>query len=165
MRRFFFLLAALVFLSSSRMPGQSLPNFSGTWKFDAAKSKLQTPNPPSAGTVTITFDGTRWRYQRTHEYSARKPEVFSMDLKVNDAKAHVDKEGPLTFALRLARAGDSLVLHEDITASNGQKATSTVRYTLANKGQTLTEIEHKQTPSHEETNRWVFDRVVERRNR
>ncbi len=147
-------------LAASLLPAQPASPFTGTWKLNPAKSKLETPNPPSTSVVTITFNGTRWHYQRKHEYSARKPEIFSIDLDLNATTPHIEKDGPFTFASKLTRQGATLVLHEDISASNGQKATSTIRYTLSNSAQTLTELEHKQTPSHSETNRWVFDRVT-----
>jgi hypothetical protein len=146
-------------LAATLLPAQSTPPFTGTWKLNPAKSHLETPNPPSTSVATVTFNGTHWHYQRKHEYSARKPEIFSIDLDLNAHQPHIEKDGPFTFSSRLTRDGASLVLHQDITASNGQKATSTLRYTLSNNAQTLTELEHKQTPSHEETNRWVFDRV------
>jgi len=158
MRRFLPTLA--LFFAATFLSAQTPSPFSGTWKLNPSKSKLQTPQPPSTSTVIITFNGTHWHYQRTHEYSARKPETFSIDLDVNAPQPHIEKDAPFTFSSRLTREGATLVLHEDITASNGQKATSTIRYTLANNAQTLVELEHKQTPSHDELNRWVFDRVA-----
>ena len=149
----------LVLFAATLLPAQPPSPFTGAWKLNPAKSKLQTPNPPNTSTVTITFNGTHWHYQRTHEYSARKPETFSIDLDLNAPKPHIEKDGPFTYSSRLTREGSTLVLHEDITASNGQEATSTIRYTLSNNTQTLTELEEKHTPSHNETNRWVFDRV------
>ena len=150
---------ALFLLAVSLLPAQAPLSFTGAWKLNLAKSKLETPNPPTASTVTITFNGAHWHYQRTHEYSARKPETFSTDLDLNAPRPRIEKDGPLTFASKLIREGATLVLHEDITATNGQQATNTIRYTLTNNAKTLTELEHKQTPSHNETNRWVFDRV------
>ncbi len=156
----FRIFAAAAFLAGTLLPAQTTSHFAGTWKLNPAKSKLQTPHPPSASTATVTWNGTHWHYHRTHEYSARKPETFSIDLDLNATRPHIEKDGPLTFSSRLTREGATLVLHEDITASNGQKAQSTIRYSLANNAQTLVELEHKQTPSHEETNRWVFDRIT-----
>jgi hypothetical protein len=149
---------ALLFVTTL-LPAQTPSPFTGTWKLNSSKSNLETPTPPTTSTVHITFNETHWHYERTHEYSARKPEIFSIDLDLNASQPHVEKDGPFTFASRLTREGATLVLHEVITASNGQKATNTIRYTLTNNAQTLTELEHKQTPSHEETNRWVFDRI------
>ena len=153
-------LTALFLFAATLLPAQNSPAFTGTWKLNSTKSKLQTSISPSTSTVTITFNGTHWHYQRTHEYSARKPESFYIDLDLNAPNPHIENDGPFTFASRLTREGATLVLYQDITASNGQKATSTIRYTLSSNAQTLTELEHKQTPSHEETNRWVFDRVA-----
>lgn len=157
MRRFLPILAFL--FAATLLPAQTPSPFTGTWKLNHAKSKLETAHPPSASTATITFNGTHWHYQRTHQYSARKPETWSIDLDLNALKPHVEKDGPLTFASKFTREGDALVLHEDITAVNGEKAKNTVRYTVTNNGQTLTEIEHEETPAGNELNRWVFDRV------
>jgi hypothetical protein len=152
-------LATLLLFAGTLLPAQTTPEFTGTWKLNPAQSKLQGPNPPNTSTVTITFNGAHWHYHRTHAYSARKPETFSIDLDLNASTPHIEKDGPFTFSSRLTREGATLVLREDITATNGQKATSIIRYTLTNNAQTLTELEYKQTPSHDETNRWVFDRV------
>jgi hypothetical protein len=56
------------------------------------------------------------------------------------------------------RDGNALVLAEDITASDGQKAKNTVRYTLEDDGNTLIEFEKEETPAGNETNRWVLER-------
>ena len=48
------------------------------------------------------------------------------------------------------RDGDSLALAEDITASDGQKAKSTVRYSLEDNGNTLIEVEKEETPAGNE---------------
>ena len=133
--------------------------FAGTWKLNLKRSTLQTAHPPEASTAWIAFDGKTWSYKRTHTYAARKPETWSIQLQVGSPTAHIEKDGSLTFASKIARDGDALVMHEDITASNGQHATNTVRYTLADGGKTLIELEHEQTPSRNELNRWVFDRA------
>ena len=156
---------ALAAVSLASMAGAQAPSpFAGTWKLNPAQSKLQTISPPGSAVASITFDGTHWHYQRKHEYAARKPEIFSFDLQLNAPQPSVEKDGPFTFASRLTREGEALVLHQDITAANGEKASSVIRYTLANHAQTLIETERKLTPSHEETNRWVFDRVLSRGN-
>jgi hypothetical protein len=60
------------------------------------------------------------------------------------------------------RDGDALVLAEDITASDGQKAKNTVRYTLKDNGNTMIESEKEETPAGNETNRWVLERKANR---
>jgi hypothetical protein len=72
--------------------------------------------------------------------------VWSIDLVVGSPKFHVEKDGPYVFRSRMFRDGDSLVLAEDITASDGQKAKNTVRYRLEDNGNTLIEDEREETP-------------------
>ena len=71
----------------------------------------------------------------------------------------MEKDGPLTFRSRMYSDGDFLVLTEDITASDGQTAKNTVRYSLIDNGNTLVELEHEETPAGNELNKWVLDRA------
>jgi hypothetical protein len=87
-----------------------------------------------------------------------KVDTWSIVLVVGSPKFHVEKDGPLVFHSRMYRDGDALVLAEDITASDGQKAKNTVRYTLEDDGNTLVESEKEETPAGNETNRWVLER-------
>lgn len=151
-------LGLLLFSSlASAQNGKLLP-FSGTWILNMERSKVEAAHPPVAGEAVILYDGKAWHFKRTHKNAAGKVDTWSIDLVVGSPKFHVEKDGPLVYRSRMYREGDTLVLAEDITASDGQKAKNTVRYTLEDDGNTLIESEKEETPAGNETNRWVLER-------
>lgn len=143
--------------SASAQNGK-VPPFSGTWILNMQRSKVEAAHPPVSGEAVILYDGKTWHFKRTHRNATEKVDRWSIDLVVGSPKFHVEKDGPLVFHSRMYRDGDALVLAEDITASDGQKAKNTVRYTLEDDGNTLIESEKEETPAGNETNRWVLDR-------
>ncbi len=149
-----------VLLVSSLPSAQNgkIPPFSGTWILNMQRSKVEAAHPPVSGEAVILYDGKTWRFKRTHKSATGKLDTWSIDLVVGSRKFHVEKDGPLVFHSRMYRDGDALVLAEDITASDGQKAKNTVRYTLEEDGNTLIESEKEETPAGNETNRWVLER-------
>jgi hypothetical protein len=152
-------LALLPWGSSASLQAEKLPPpFSGNWVLNTQRSKLEVAHPPVSGEQVIRYDGKTWHFKRTHRNDAGKVDVWSIDLVVGSPKFHVEKDGPLVFRSRMFRDGDSLVLAEDITASDGQKAKNTVRYSLEDNGNTLIEVEQEETSAGNETNRWVFER-------
>lgn len=147
-------------LSISLVSAQNgkVPPFSGTWILNMQRSKVEAAHPPISGEAVILYDGKTWHFKRTHRNATGKVDRWSIDLVVGSPKLHVEKDGPLVFHSRIYRDGDGLVLAEDITASDGQKAKNTVRYTLEHDGNTLIESEKEEAPAGNETNRWVLDR-------
>lgn len=147
-------------LSASLASAQNakVPPFSGTWILNMQRSKVEAAHPPLSGETVILYDGKIWHFTRTHKNAAGKLDTWSIDLVVGSPKAHVEKDGPLVYHSRMLRDGNALVPVEDITASDGQKAKNTVRYTLEDNGNTLVESEKEETPAGNETNRWVLER-------
>jgi len=135
-----------------------VPPFSGTWILNMRRSKVEAAHPPVSGEAVILYDGKSWHFRRTHKTAAGKEDTWSIELVVGSQKFHIEKDGPLVFRSHMYRDGDALVLAEDITASDGQKAKNTVRYTLEDDGNTLIESEKEETPAGNETNRWVLER-------
>jgi hypothetical protein len=151
-------LAAAVLASVSTLSAQTAaaPSFSGTWKLDLQRTKfLGKPHPPIAGTVVIRYDGTHWYRWRSHTAPDGKVDTSSMRLTVGAPKPRVTQEGPLTTYSRLKRDGEALVLNEEFVVNTGERATNTVRYSLADHGNTLVEDEQENTPLGNETNHWV----------
>jgi len=134
------------------------PLFSGTWVLNIQRSKLEAAHPPVSSEAVIRYDGKTWHFKRTHRYDAGKVDVWSIDLAVGSPKFHVEKNGPYVFHSQMFRDGDSLILAQDITASDGSKAKNTVRYHVEDNGNTLIEDEMEETPVGNETNRWVLER-------
>ena len=145
--------------SLARLQAEKLPPpFSGTWVLNMERSKVEAAHPPVSGEAVIRYDGKTWHFKRTHRSTAGKVDVWSIDLVVGSPKFHVEKDGPYVFHTRMFRDGDSLVLAENITASDGQMGRNTVRYSLEDNGSTLIADEKEETPVGNETNRWVFER-------
>jgi hypothetical protein len=151
-------LALLVWGSLTRLQAEKLPPpFSGTWVLNMQRSKVEAAHPPVSGEAVIRY-GKTWHFKRTRRNDAGKVDVWSIDLVVGSPKFHVEEDGPYVFRSRMFRDGDSLVLAENITASDGQKGKNTVRYSLEDNGSTLIADEKEETPAGNETNRWVFER-------
>ena len=150
------LLALTTFAAAQDKP---LPAFTGTWTLDLHRSTFDgKAHPPIAAEVVINYDGTHWHRWRSHTAPDGKIDTRAMDLIVNAPNPLVEKNGPVTIYSRITRDGNALVLHEDIVANTGEKATNTVRYTLEDNNQTLIEFEQEVTPEGNETNRWVSTR-------
>lgn len=135
-----------------------VPSFSGAWILNMQRSKVEAAHPPISSEAEILYDGKTWHFKRTHKNASGKIDTWSIDLVVGSREFHVEKDGPLVFHSRMYRDGNALVLVEDITAPDGQKAKNTVRYTLEDGGNTLVESEKEETPAGNETNRWVLER-------
>jgi len=152
-------LALLVWSSSAGLQAEKIPPpFSGTWVLNMRRSRVEAAHPPVSGEAVIRYDGKTWHFKRTNRNDAGKVDVWSIDLVVGSAKFHVEKDGPYVFRSRMFLDGGSLILAENITASDGQKGKNTVRYSLEDNGNTLIADEKEQTPAGNETNRWVFER-------
>ena len=138
---------------------KTIPPFTGTWTLDLHRSTFEgKAHPPIAAEVVIRYDGTHWHRWRSHTAPDGKVDAHATDLIVDDPKPQVVKNGPVTTYSRITRDGNALILHQDIVADTGEKATNTVRYTLEDNGKTLIEFEQEVTPEGNETNRWVSTR-------
>ena len=155
------LAAAALLMSVSVLAAQTkpVPPFSGTWKLDLQRTAfIGKPHPPIAGSVVIRYDGTHWYRWRSHTTSDGTVDKNSTRLIADSPKPVITREGPLTFYSRLKHDGEALVLTQDIVANTGERATNTVRYSLADHGNTLVEDEQEITPAGNETNHWVSTR-------
>lgn len=77
---------------------------------------------------------------------------------VDSKEDRIERDPPLTIRSRMTREGDVLVLSENYVADTGEKATNTVRYSLSDNAQTLTEDEREVTSEGNEHNVWVLER-------
>jgi hypothetical protein len=140
-------LTVLLWGSLARSQAEKLPPpFSGTWVLKMQRSKVEAAHPPVSSEAIIRYDGKTWHFKRTHRYDSGRVDVWSIDLVVGSSKFQVEKDGPYVFRSRMYRDGDALVLAQDITASDGQKAKNTVRYSIEDKGNTLIEMKRKRRP-------------------
>jgi hypothetical protein len=135
------------------------PNLSGTWVFDAQKSLLQDP-PPTSMTFQIDQHDPHVRLSRTQVYGG-KSDTWTLDTVTDGQKEVVQHLALYTTHTRMYWDGDALVLDEKITASDGSKATNTVKYSLADDGKTLLGIETAVTPVGKATNKWVYEKQAQ----
>jgi hypothetical protein len=130
------------------------PDFTGTWKFNAAKSVLQTPAPDSTIFV-MDHREPCLRISRTH-IAGEKSDQFSLDLTTDGQRLSVVREGVhldacaywdgdvLVFETRLVRAGD--------------EATNLVRYTLSPDTQSFRAEERFRSATLNYDNIWVMEK-------
>jgi len=130
------------------------PDFSGTWKFNPEKSKLQIP-VPSSSTFVVDHKEPKFHLTRTHVYDG-KPDTWSIDL-TTDGKEVIQREGDRTLRVRLYWEGNDLIFDSLIVLEDRQ-ATNIVRYQLSPDGKTFTATESFRGPKLKYDNVWVFDK-------
>ena len=154
---FVILLMALV-PAALRAQGQqtpSKPNLSGTWVFDAQKSSLKVP-PPTTLTLKIVQNDPKISLARTQVYGDQNFD-WKLDIVADGQKEVVQKSALYTANIRMYWEGNSLVLDQKITASDGTKATDQVTYSLSDDGRTLEGLEHQATTGAKPmTSKWVY---------
>jgi hypothetical protein len=130
------------------------PDFSGTWKFNPEKSKLQIP-VPSSSTFVVDHKEPKFHLTRTHVYDG-KPDTWSIDL-TTDGKEVIQREEDRTLRVRLYWEGNDLIFDSLIVLEDRQ-ATNIVRYQLSPDGKTFTATESFRGPKLKYDNIWVFDK-------
>ena len=130
------------------------PDFSGIWKFNPEKSKLQIP-VPSSSTFTIDHKEPKFHLSRTNVYDG-KPDTWKIDL-TTDGKEVVEQEGDQTVRIRLYWQGNDLIF-DSIIALKDRQATNIVRYNLSPDGKVFTATESFRGPKLKYAKIWVFDK-------
>jgi hypothetical protein len=152
-----FLLAAAA-LTLSAQQAVSKPNLTGKWTFNAQKSSLKVP-APSSMTLMIQHADPEIHLTRTQFYGDQR---FDWNLAaVTDGQKEVVQNMPTyTANVRVYWEGGSLVLDQQMTASDGTKANDMVTYSLVDGGQALEAVEHETVVGGKGalTNKWVYDR-------
>lgn len=132
----------------------SRPDFSGTWRFNPSKSRLQIPLPESTVFV-IDHREPHFHLERTHVFGETS-DTFVIDLTTDGQtvrKSHRDVQ----ILARLYWDAQALVFNSHVIRGN-EKGTNIVRYQLADQGRTFIALEELSLPDHKHTNTWVFDR-------
>jgi hypothetical protein len=149
-------LFVLTIASQGQQP-QSKPNFSGTWVFNAQKSALKW-TPPSSMTLHIDQNDPQVRLKRTQVYDD-KSYGWDLDILADGQKEVVQNSSLYTTNIRMYWQGNSLVLDQKITTSDGSKATDVVTYSLSSDGNTLQAVEHQATAGAKPTtSKWVYEK-------
>ena len=131
------------------------PDFSGTWKFNPARSRLQIPVPDTTIFV-MEHREPALRITRTHIAGERR-DTFSLDLTTDGRETAVDR-GDLRIHARVTWEGDTLVFDTRLVRA-GEEASNVVRYSLSEDGKTFVAEERFRGASLSYDNLWVLDRV------
>jgi len=108
----------------------SQPNFTGSWKLNREKSKLQIPQPTSS-IFEIEHSEPKFCLTRTLVYGEQS-NTITLDLTI-DGEEHLHEIGGITARIRLHWDGDTLVGHMQVAAKDDE-GTNVVRYSLENGG-------------------------------
>jgi hypothetical protein len=147
-------------MASPAQQTQSKPNLSGTWVFNAQKSASKW-NPPTSMTLQIDQNDPQVRLMRTQVYGDKSYD-WKLDILADGQKEVVQNSGLYTANIRMYWEGNSLVLDQKITTSDGSKATDLVTYSLSGDGKMLQAIEHQTTPGAKPmTSKWVYEKQTQ----
>jgi hypothetical protein len=133
----------------------TLPNFSGTWRFNPLLSSLQIEAPHSSLFVIEHIDPI-FRLTRTHVFP-QKADTVSIGLKTDGSVVSFTKDDRRIQA-HAYWDGESILFESKILRGD-EKATNIVRYSLANDGNTIIAEEKLRSPSLNYDNIWILDRV------
>ena len=130
------------------------PDFTGTWSFDPAKSRLEIP-PPDSSVFVIDHVEPWFRLERTHVIGG-KADTLRIEL-TTDGVPLVQTHHGLEIHSTLYWEGESLVVVSTFP-TEGAEASNTVRYRLESEGQVLVAEERLRSSSLSYENTWLFDR-------
>ena len=130
------------------------PDFSGTWKFNAQRSVLQSP-APEVTVFVIDHREPLFRISRTHVFGG-KTDTFNLEL-TTDGKEVLGEHGLLHFRARAYWEGETLVFESEIEQGK-ERGVNLVGYTLSENGSALIAEEHLRSTRLNYDNRWVLDK-------
>lgn len=148
---YFTLIAVLVVPVAAALPK---PNFTGTWKVNLQKSKLQIP-PPESSVFVVEHAEPSLRLTRTHVFQG-KSDTFTMQL-TTDSKEVVHQDDKRTIYSRAYWKGNVLVFDSRVVVK-GAEATNVVRYRMAKDGQSFTARERLRSPQRNYENVRVMEK-------
>jgi len=148
------LFAVAAVLLTSIVSAAPKPNFTGTWKVNLQKSKLQIP-PPESSVFVVEHAEPRLRITRTHVFGG-KSDTFTIQL-TTDGQETVLRDAQRTIYSRAYWEGNVLVFDSRIVMEAGE-ATNVVRYRRAKDGQSFTARERLRSPKLNYDNVWVMER-------
>ena len=138
----------------ARVQQSGKPDFSGTWIFVPAKSKMQIPVPTSA-IFRVDHREPIFKISRTL-VQGEKSDDWKIDL-TTDGKEVVQRGNNETVRGRLYWEGNDLIFDSKIILKD-REASNVVRYHLSEVGKTLTATERFRGPILKYDNVWVFEK-------
>ena len=136
---------------------ETKPDFSGIWKFNPAKSKLEM-TAPTKSIFVIEHQDPRFKLTRTHNWG-EESDTWTFE-STTDGKEHYQKDGEFESWTRITWMGNELILDMKV-AYEGERGTNVVHYQLADEGMTFIAAEWFHLASDQHHNLWVFDRGPE----
>jgi nuclear transport factor 2 (NTF2) superfamily protein len=145
----------LLLATAAAAGAEKKPDFSGTWEFNPAKSRLEM-TAPTKSTFWIEHRDGKFKLTRTHVWDGRW-DTMSFEAPT-DGEEHYEKSEFSESWTRLYWMGQELVLDMKL-ADRGERGTNVVHCRLANAGETLVAAEWYHMPGAQHHNLWVLDRV------
>ncbi len=150
----------LMLTASVAVGGEPKPDFSGTWIFNPAKSRLEMELPTKMIWVIehrdpkITTTSTRTWKGGFDDSETGTPTTIG-------GKEHYEKDGEEELWSRQYWLGEELVWEFKVVRA-GEEGTIVVHKRLADGGKTFVAAEWMHLPSGVHHNLWVFDREPEK---
>ena len=149
----------LVLTASLAAGGDPKPDFSGTWIFNPAKSRLEIEAPTKMIWVTEHRD-PKITTTSTRIWKGGFDDSKTGTLTIIDGKEHYKKDGEFESWSRHYWMEEELVW-ELKEVGGGKEGTIVVHYRLTNGGKTFVAAEWIHHPDVLHHNLWVFDRAPE----
>ncbi len=149
-----FMIATAASAGTAAAAGEK-PDFSGTWIFNAEKSRLQVPAMLESAVFTIDHKEPVFRFSRVFVVRGRE-DALSYEL-TTDGREKVEKLADRTITSKLHWEDNVLVLQNRIVLLDGREAINTVRYRLLNDGRMFVAEEEFRGPIRKHDNLWVAD--------
>lgn len=152
----------LLLAAAPAAAGETKPDFSGTWIFNPAKSRLEHDAPTKMIWVIehrdprIRITGTRTWPWGEEESDPSRPDGFGF----SDGRESYEKDGEFESWTRLTWMGGELVRASKVV-HRGEEGTNVVHYRLADGAETFVAAEWTHLPNWVHHNLWVFDREPE----
>jgi nuclear transport factor 2 (NTF2) superfamily protein len=148
---------SLLLATASAAEEAPKPDFSGTWIFNPAKSRLET-SVPTKSIFWIEHQDPRFKLTRTHVWDERWDTLSSE--ATTDGEERYKSTGGFETWTHMYWQGEELVLDMRL-AYLGEQGTNVVHYRLADEGRTFIAAEWYHMPREQHQNLWVFDRGSE----
>ena len=146
---------ALLAAACGLLQAQAKPNFSGTWKLNAAKSDFGAMPAPETRTDTITHQDPDLKDSYTQR---RQTGEFASEMKYStDGKETTSSVGGNEIKTTAKWDGDDLAIAGK-TQFNGANVTMNDRWSLSPDGKTLTIQRHVNSPMGETDQKIVLEK-------
>src|SRR5512135_2948515 len=147
----------VLFLAVPLLRAQGRPDFSGTWEFNAAKSRIEIKVKLDRAVFTIDHKEPHFKLNRVFVIAGKDDRLeWALDT---DGRERVEQENGRTVHSRLYWDGDVLVFDVRFVLKDGREATNVVRYSLRDGGRTFVAEEKFRGPRLQYDNLWVADRT------